>query len=67
MALLEDIHRRCERLLTGVSERDWQELDVQYIEPCIGLLSEWRGVMWHMAMVGQCMRDLRAVGVEPLA
>ena len=26
-SLLEDIHRRCERLLTGVSERGWQDLD----------------------------------------
>ena len=48
--LLEDIHRRCERLLTGVSERGWQDLDYEYIEPCIGLPSEWRGVMQRMAM-----------------
>ena len=27
VALLEDIHRRCERLLTEVSEREWQDLD----------------------------------------
>ena len=39
-ALLEDILRRCERLLTGVSERGWQDLDDQYVEPCIGLPSE---------------------------
>ena len=25
--LLEDIRPRCERLLTGVSERGWQDLD----------------------------------------
>ena len=66
-ALLEDIRRRCERLLTGVSERGWQELDNQFIEPCVGLPSEWRGVMRCMAMVGQAMRDLHAAGVEPLA
>ena len=59
-ALLEDIRRRCERLLTGVSERGWQDLDDQYIEPCIGLPSEWRGVMWRMEMAGQGMRDLYA-------
>ena len=39
--LLEDIHRRCEGLLTGVSERGWKDLDDQYIELCIGLPSEW--------------------------
>ena len=66
-ALLEDIRRRCERLLTVVSERGWQDLDDQYIEPCIGLPSEWRGVMRHMAMAGQGIRDLRAAGAEPLA
>ena len=66
-ALLEDIRRRCERLLTGVLERGWQDLDDQYIEPCIGLPSEWRGVMRCMAMVGQGIRDLQAAGVEPLA
>ena len=57
-ALLEDIHRRCERLLTGVSERGWQDLDDQYVEACIGLPSEWRGVMWRMAMAGQGIRYL---------
>ena len=51
-ALLEDIHCRCETLLTGVSERGWQDLDDQYIEACIGLPSEWRGVMRRMAMAG---------------
>ena len=66
-SLLEDIHHRCERLLTGVSERGWQDLDDQYIEPCIGLPSEWRGVMRCMAMAGQGMRDLQAAGAEPLA
>ena len=66
-ALLEDICRRCERLLTGVSKREWQDLDDQYIEPCIGLPSEWRGVMRRMAMAGQGIRDLQAAGVEPLA
>ena len=66
-ALLEDIDRRCERLLTGVSEHGWQDLDDQYIEPCIGLPSEWRGVMRCMAMVGQGIRDLQATGEEPLA
>ena len=40
-ALLEDILCRCERLLTGVSKRGWQDLDDQYIELCIGLPSEW--------------------------
>ena len=25
--LLEDIHRRCEGMLNGVSERGWQDLD----------------------------------------
>ena len=40
-ALVEDIHRRCEGLLTGVSEHGWQDLDDQYIELCIGLPSEW--------------------------
>ena len=48
--LLEDIHLRCERLLAGVSERGYQYLDDQYIEPCIGLPSEWRGVMRRMVM-----------------
>ena len=66
-ALLEDIRRRCERLLTGVSERGWQDLYDQYIEPCIGLPSEWRGVMRRMAMAGQGMCDLQAAGAEPLA
>ena len=66
-ALLEDIHRICERLLTNVSERGWQDLDDQYIEPCIGLPSEWRGVMQCMTMGGQGMHDLRAAGAEPLA
>ena len=66
-ALLEDICRRCERLLTRVSESGWQDLDDQYVEACIGLPSEWRGVMQCMAMAGQGIRDLRAVGVEPLA
>ena len=66
-ALLEDIRRRCEQLLTGVSERGWQDLDDQYIEPCVGLPSEWRGIMRRMAMAGQAMRDLHAAGAEPLA
>ena len=57
-ALLEDIRRRCEMLLTGVSERGWQDLDDQHIEPCIGLPSEWRGVMRRMAMTGQGICDL---------
>ena len=58
VSLLEDIHHRCERLLTDVSESGWQDLADQYIEPCIGLPSEWRGVMRHMAMAGQGMDDL---------
>ena len=62
--LLEDIRRRCERLLTRVSERRWQDLDDQYVEPCIGLPSEWRGVMRRMAMAGQGICDLRAAGAE---
>ena len=66
-ALVEDIRRRCEGLLTGVSERGWQDLDDQYIELCIGLPSEWRGIMRHMVMVGQTMCDLRVVGAEPLS
>jgi len=66
-ALLEDIRRRCEQLLTGVSEHGWQDLDDQYIEPCFGLPSEWRGIMRRMAMAGQAMRDLHAAGAEPLA
>ena len=66
-AVLEDIPHRCERLLTGVSERGWQDLDDQYIEPCIGLPSEWRGVMRRMAMAGQGIRDLQAARAEPLA
>ena len=66
-ALLEDICHRCERLLTGVSECGWQDLDDQYIEPCIGLPSKWRGVMRCMAMAGQGMCDLRSPGAEPLA
>ena len=49
-ALLEDICCRCEKLLTRVSERGWQDLDDQFIEPCVGLPSEWRGVMRRMAM-----------------
>ena len=43
--LLENIHRRCEGILTGVSERGWQDLDNRYIEFCIGLLLQWRGIM----------------------
>ena len=39
--LVEDIRHRCEGLLTGVSERGWQDLDDRYIELCIGLPSEW--------------------------
>ena len=66
-ALLEDIRRRCERLLTGVSERGWQDLDDQYIEPCVGLPLEWRGVMRLMAMADQGICDLQAAGAEPLA
>ena len=66
-ALLEDIRPRCERLLTGVSECGWQDLDDQYIEPCIGLPSEWRGVMRRMAMAGQGIHDIQATGAEPLA
>ena len=66
-ALLEEIRRICGGLLTGVSERGWKDLDNQYIEPCIGLPSEWRGVMWCMAMADQGMRDLKATGAEPLA
>ena len=65
--LLEDIHCRCERLLTRVSECGWQDLDDQYVEACIGLPSEWRGVMRRMAMAGQGIRDLRAAGEKPLA
>ena len=65
--LLEDIHRRCEGLLTGVSERGWQDLDNQYIELCIGLPSEWRGIMRRMAMAGQTVCDLQATRAEPLA
>ena len=67
VALLEDIRLRCQRLLTDVSERRWQDLDDQYIEPCIGLPSEWRGVMRRMAMADQGIRDLQAAGAEPLA
>ena len=67
VALLEDIPHRCERLLTDVSERGWQELDDQYVDPCIGLPSEWRGVMRRMAMAEQEMCDLRVAGAEPLA
>ena len=66
-ALLEDIRHRCKRLLTGVLESGWQDLYDQYIEPCIGLPSKWRGVMRRMAMAVQGMCDLRAAGAEPLA
>ena len=66
-ALLEDICHRCERLMTSVSECGWQDLEDQYIEPCIGLPLEWRGVMQRMAIAGQGMRDLRVAGAEPLA
>ena len=55
---LEDIHHRCEGLLTGVSEHGWQDLDDQYIELCIGLPSEWRGIMRHMERSGQTVHDL---------
>ena len=65
--LLEDIRHRCEGILTGVSERGWQDLDDQYIELCIGLPSEWRGIMWRMVMVVQNVHDIRAAGEEPLA
>ena len=64
---MEDIRRRCEGLLTGVSKHGWQDLDDEYIELCIGLPSEWRGIMRRMAMAGQTVHDLRVVGVEPLA
>ena len=57
-ALVEDIRRRCEGLLTGVSERGWQDLDDQYIELCIGLPLDWRGIMRCMAMAGQTVHDL---------
>ena len=40
-ALVEDLRRRCEGLLTDVSEHGWQDLDDRYIELCIGLPSEW--------------------------
>ena len=66
-SLLEDIYRRCETLLTRVSERGWQDLDDQYVEACIGLPLESRGVMRRMAMVGQSIHDLRAAGAEQLA
>ena len=66
-ALLEDIHCRCEGLLTGVSEWGWKDLDDQYIELCIGLPSEWRGVMRRMEMASQTVHDLRVAGAEPLA
>ena len=46
-ALLEDIHRRCEGMLTGVSERGLHDLDNQYIELCIGLPSMARGHAVH--------------------
>ena len=65
--LLEDIHHRCEGMLTDVSEWGWQDLNNQYIELCIGLPSEWRGVMRRMAMAGQTVRDLQAAAAEPLA
>ena len=61
-ALLEDIRHRCERLLTSVLEHGWKNLDDQYIEPYIGLPSEWRRVMRRMAMARQSVRDLRATG-----
>ena len=66
-ALVEDLRHRCEGLLTGVSERGWQDLDDRYIELCIGLPSEWRGIIQCMAMAGQTVRDLQDVGAEPLA
>ena len=66
-ALLEDICRRCEGLLTSVSERGWQDLDDQYIDLCIVLPSEWRGIMRRMAMAGQTVHDLQAARAEPLA
>ena len=56
--LVEDIRRRCEGLLTGVSEHGWQDLDDRYIELCIGLPSEWRGIMRCMGMAGQTVRDI---------
>ena len=65
--LVEDLHRGCEGLLTGVSEQGWQDLDDRYIELCVGLPSEWRGIMRRMAMAGQTVCDLRAAGAEPLA
>ena len=72
VALVEDLRHRCEGLLTGVSERGWQDLDDRYIELCIGLPSEWRGIMRCMAMGGQTMGGqtvhvLRAAGADPLA
>ena len=65
--LLEDIHCRCERLLITISGCSWQHLEDQYIQPFIGLPSEWRGVMRGMAMVEQGMCDLWAARAEPLA
>ena len=57
-ALLEDIRRRCEGLLTSVSEHGWKDLYNQYIELCIGPPSEWRGIMRRMVMAGQTVCDL---------
>ena len=56
--LLEEIRHRCEGLLTDVLERGWQDLDDQYIELCIGLPSEWRGIMQRMVMAGQTVHDI---------
>ena len=63
-ALLEDICHRCEMIFTNVLECGWKDLDDQYIEPCIGLPSEWRGVMRCMEMARQGMCDLWFAGAE---
>lgn len=66
-AILTNLHCRCKLLLTRVLDRGWHELDDRYTNECTELPSEWRGIMQHMAMAGQEVRDLRAGGAEPLA
>ena len=66
-ALLEDLQRRFNMLLTRVIMHGWHELEDLYTYECTGLSLEWRGIMRHIIMSGQAVRDLWASGMEPLA
>ena len=40
-ALLEDLRRRFDVLLTEVTEHEWRKLKFWYTNECMGLPSEW--------------------------